>query len=45
MAKHGPKKGNAASKASGRKGGKSKPSLKKGRHKVGARHAKPATKR
>lgn len=38
--KPGPPKGNPASKAAGAKGGKSKPSLKKGARKKDARHAK-----
>jgi len=44
MGKRGPAKGNRASRISGRKGGKSRPSLKKGRHKIGARHGKRAKK-
>jgi hypothetical protein len=40
MAKPGPSKGSSKARASGRKGGRSRPSLKKGAHKQGARHAK-----
>lgn len=36
----GPPKGSRKAKAAGRKGGKSKPSLKKGRFKKGAKHAR-----
>lgn len=42
MPKPGPKKGSSAAKRSGRKGGRSRPSLKKGAHKKGARHGKRA---
>lgn len=41
MAKPGPKKHNPASRTAGAKGGRSRPSLKRGRHKQGARTAKP----
>jgi hypothetical protein len=44
MPKPGPNKGNAASKTAGAKGGKSRPSLKKGRTKQDARHATPKAK-
>jgi hypothetical protein len=36
----GPSKGSPKAKAAGRKGGKSRPSLKKGSHKTGAKHAR-----
>lgn len=41
MAKPGPKPGNAASRSSGSQGGKSRPSLKQGQSKQGARHSVP----
>jgi hypothetical protein len=41
MPKPGPNKGNAASKTAGAKGGKSRPSLKRGSHKQDARTGKP----
>ncbi len=44
MGKRGPKKGAAVSKRAGAKGGKSRPSLKKGRKKRNARHGKRAKK-
>lgn len=40
----GPRKGDPRSKAAGRRGGRSMPSRKKGRHKKNARHGKPAKK-
>ncbi len=41
MAKPGPKPNNAASKTTGKQGGKSRPSLKRGNHKRGARTGRP----
>jgi hypothetical protein len=41
MPKPGPKKNNAASKTAGAKGGKSRPSLKRGRRKQDARTGQP----
>jgi len=41
MSRPGPRKGNPTSKTAGAKGGKSRPSLKQGRHKQGARTGKP----
>lgn len=40
MAKTGPKKGDPRSKTAGKKGGRSRPSLKKARRKKNARHGK-----
>jgi hypothetical protein len=39
MAKPGPAKGSPSAKQSGGQGGKSRPSLKQGTHKQGARHS------
>lgn len=41
MAKPGPKPGSSAARNSGAQGGKSRPSLKQGSSKVGARHSVP----
>jgi hypothetical protein len=41
MPKPGPKKNNSASKTAGKQGGKSRPSLKRGAHKQGARTGQP----
>ena len=43
--KPGPKKGSPKARRDGAKGGRSRPSLKKGRHKKNARHGKAAPRR